>query len=257
MKNPLIHRWPKVRSKKDGTQVVKGWYTEQWRYAVLHKLTRLGIGLFSFFLLVLAALPLLIAILDMIPEGTIWWGIMHELIWLRQAPAIATIEHLPWLAELLHINPNAAYSWKLAVAGIIVYRLAGLFTNQVAKLLALLLPFTVKRPVKVRIDQGRVRFWRWGWPRRYRRHPGVPVQFLCEQSQKPPHPFFGRNPAFLTIMRYGHRKIVVGSSMHQRDAERLALGLSHARDEADGAGNMQGTGDVSGLPADFGMPFGI
>lgn len=257
MNNPLLHRWPKVRPNKNGTQIVKGWYTVQWRFAVLHRCSGVLIRILGLLLIFMAFLPLMSELFNLVPEGTIWFALVNELAQLRQWPLYKLQELAPDYSQQLWLHPAAAFNWVYLLAGLVMYRMVFLFAGPLARLLGVLLPPLIKRPVKVRIDQQRVRFWRWGWPRRYHRQPGLPVQFFCEQSQNAPHPSIGREPTFLTIMRYGHRKIVIGSSMHHRDAQRLALGLSHARDETDGAGNMQGTGGVGGFPTDYGMPFGI
>ena len=241
------HRWPRIKKRRDSLHVVSGWYAVQWRFAVLQKLCRIAIGLLGLLLLILAALPFFVRMADMFPEGGLYWDVLWRLVRLRQGAAAFTIEHLGWLANLLWINPSARYSWKLAVAGIIVYRLGHNLATPSARLLTLVVPVIVKRPVRVRIDSDYIRFRKLGFPFRFKREPGLQIQFLSEHQHpgRTLHP--GQDHMCSVVMRYGHRKVVLCGSMHERDAERLSLGLSYARDQADG---------VDGAPgAEFAAPF--
>lgn len=235
MSTSPIHRWPRVRARKNGVHIVRGWYTVQWRFMILRRTmyfcTRFASGLVMLF----SVMPLMGAVFNLVPEGTYGFLFMTRLIELRQWPLIELHARFPELTEQLWLSPFAPFNWAYLLVGFAMYHLSWLIAAPVTRAVSIAIPPLVKRRVTVRLDQERVRFLNKGMPWRFKRIPGVPLQFLCEQNPKPVHPFFGREPAFLTVMRYGHRKIIICGSMHLRDAERLALGLSYARDLCDGA----------------------
>ena len=247
-----MHRWPRVRRHRNGARTISGWYTVQWRFALLRRATRWGVVLAGAALMVMAALPMFAEFGQRFDSGGMYWRVLRALAWFRRDVGQVMLDHVPEFAEWLGVDPTLGYSWTLAVGGAAAWLLINPLTAGLSRLLALVAPCVVKGRVKVHISARDVRFRRWGWPQRYRRRPGVPVQFLVEQTNQYAHspqpPSFPRHrqhgppqtPRFRTVMRYGHRKILMRSSMHQRDAERLALGLSYARDQADGVSVMPG-----------------
>ncbi|MCA9303403.1 MAG: hypothetical protein KC996_04710 [Phycisphaerales bacterium] len=254
MTTRLTNRWPRIKSRKNGTRIVKGWYTVQWRYALVHKAAGIILRFIGGLVLLMAYSPLMGIVFGFIPEGTVWYLIASELAQLRQWPLVRLHEVFPEYTEHLWLDPYRPLNWGYLLVGFIMYRMTGMLSGPLAHAIGLLLPPLIKRRIKVRINDRCVRFWLTGIPRRFVRQPGVVVQFLCEQEQNHLNQPPDKQPSFVTVMRYGHRRIVLAASMHQQDASRLARGLSHARDLADGVHAQPGQG---GMPHDFVVPMGF
>ena len=232
-----IHRWPRIRARKDGAQVVCGWYTVQWRFKALRRVTSILIHSVGTVLLLFSLMPMFGDFFGIVPEGTVWYLILNTMAHLRQWPLYELQDRFPEYAGSLRslwLHPSAPFNAVYFLTGMVLYRYSWLLSAPSARILALTLPPLVKRRVTVRIDRGRVRFLHAGWPRRYTRNPGVRVQFSSEQKNQAAPPGFGKEPSYQALMRYGHHRVVLCGSMHARDAERLALGLSYARDLSDG-----------------------
>lgn len=254
MTTRLTNRWPRIKSRKNGTRIVKGWYTVQWRYALVHKAAGFALRFVGGLVLLMAFFPLMGGVFNFIPVGTVWYLIANELAQLRQWPLVRLHEVFTEHTEQLWLDPYRPLNWGYLLVGFIMYRMTGMLAQPLAHAIGLLLPPLIKRSVKVRINQQSVRFCLKGIPRRFVRQPGVVVQFLCEQEQNHLNQPPDKQPTFVAVMRYGHRRIVLAGSMHQRDASRLARGLSHARDLADGIHTQPGQGR---MPHDFAMPIGF
>jgi hypothetical protein len=230
-----IHRWPKLRARKNGAHEVRGWYTVQWRFMVLRRITHLGMRQASGLVILFSVMPLMGTVFNIVPEGTYWYFYMTKLIELRQRPLVELHARFPELADQMWLHPHTPFNWAYLLVGFVMFHLSWQIAVPTARSISIVFPPLVKRRASVKIDQNRIRFIHLGFPRRFRRTPGVQVQFMCEQTQNPLRSNGVREPACQTVMRYGHRKIVICGSMHMRDAERLALGLSYARDLCDGS----------------------
>lgn len=237
--NPkILNYWPRVRQKRDGSHVVRGWFAVGWRLRAIRRTARLATLATAFGALIVAALPIFgdIGSTLSIPRDSAYWRILIEIARTRHDVLHWLVAVQPELASALHINPDAQIVWQLAVLSIVLVALCRPIVAAASWCVAIMLPPVAKARFSVQVKPDRIRVRRCLWVQDFRNEPGAGVQIMIEEEKVgawrgTPRP---RQPSMRVVLRHGYRRVKIAGGMHPKDAERLSAALHYALDRRGG-----------------------
>lgn len=225
--NP-IGPWPRVKTRKDGSVVVSGWYVARTRARYLAWLCKWTVASSGLMFLAMGFLPLL----SSVPEGGPLWGGVVLLADLRRAMADAAASQPGALTEWIAADLRNELSMVPLILMTMIAVLTLPISAGISAVLSRLLLGVSCLGFRVVLTRDQVRFRRLLWWKSFDRRRVV-VQFMATPFRT------RRNVAdaqglHRVHMRYGHRLVPITKPVFVAESEVITTALSHARDLADG-----------------------